>query len=67
LLSAVSTVYRNRIVLNNIDKLQNVNGDINGMLTLGGATALATAEKELMGKLVPDAQAKRDRFADKTG
>jgi len=35
LLSAVCAVYRNRIVLNNIDKLQNINGGINGMLTIG--------------------------------
>jgi hypothetical protein len=26
-LSALNAVYRNRIVLNNIDKLQNINGD----------------------------------------
>jgi hypothetical protein len=30
---AVSEVYRNRIVVNNINKLQNINGDINGMPT----------------------------------
>ncbi len=32
-LRAVGAVYRNRKVLNNIIKLQNINGDINGMLT----------------------------------
>jgi hypothetical protein len=31
---AVSAVYRNRIVVNNIDQLQNINGDIKGMLTV---------------------------------
>jgi hypothetical protein len=34
LLSAVSAVCRNRIVLNNIDKLQNIIGGINGMLSM---------------------------------
>ncbi len=29
---AVSAVYQNRIVVNNIDQLQNINGDIKGML-----------------------------------
>jgi len=32
LLSAVSAFYRNRIVLNNINKLHNIDGDINGMV-----------------------------------
>jgi len=32
LLSAVSEVYRNGIVLNNVDKLQNINGGVYGML-----------------------------------
>jgi hypothetical protein len=34
LLSAVSAICRNRIVLNNIDKLQIIIGGINGMLTV---------------------------------
>jgi hypothetical protein len=38
--SAVSAVYRNIIALNNIDKLQNINGGINEMLTVGKARSL---------------------------
>jgi len=38
-LFAVNAVYRNRIVVNNINKLRNIIGDINGMLTHGFAVA----------------------------
>jgi hypothetical protein len=39
LLSAVGAVYQNRIILNNINKLQNINDDRNGVIT--GTNTLA--------------------------
>ncbi len=44
MLSAVSAVYRNRIVVNNINKLQNINCDINGMISLFSLIFLGVLE-----------------------
>ena len=53
-LSAVSEVYRNGIVLNNVDKLQNINGGVYGMLTDYNSSARLTSVKNfgLLGPFV---------------